>query len=210
MNTILWMKYIGWMIVGYLSGSVLYGYLIPKYIHHVDVCQISDDGNPGTANAFKYAGFLAGSTVILCELLKAFIPVFWAARHLDISRLPFALVMAAPVAGHAFSIFFKGKGGKAIAASFGVVLALYPNLFPLAALIVLYILFSTVIVISPHLYRSIVTFFLFTVAVYLVVPVHSLRLGCGIISAITILKHIMSRDEETLSIRLFHHALDKS
>ncbi|MDO4303190.1 MAG: glycerol-3-phosphate acyltransferase [Bacillota bacterium] len=210
MNNILWMKYISWIIVGYLSGSVLYGYLIPKYINHVDVCQISDDSNPGTANAFKYAGFLAGSTVILCELLKAFIPVFFAARHLDINRLPFALVMAAPVAGHAFSIFFKGKGGKAIAASFGVVLALYPNLFPLAALIVLYILFSTVIVISPHLYRSIVTFFLFTVAVYLVVPVHSLRLGCGIISAITILKHLMSRDEETISIRLFHHALDKS
>lgn len=210
MSYLLWIRYLFWILAGYLSGSVLYGYLIPKYVNHIDICQISDDGNPGTANAFKYVGFWAGSAVILCELLKAFIPVFWAARNLDVNRLPFALVIAAPVAGHAFSVFFKGKGGKAIAASFGAVLALYPNLFPLAALIILYILFSTVIVISPHLYRSIATFFLFTVAVCLVVPVHSLRLGCGIISAITILKHIMSRDDETLSIRLFHHALDKS
>ncbi len=209
MNDILWTKYINWIIVGYLSGSVLYGYLIPKCFHHVDIRKISDDGNPGTANAFKYAGFFAGSVVILCELLKAFIPVFFAARKLDITRLPFALVMAAPVAGHAFSIFFKGKGGKAIAASFGVTLALYPNLFPLAALIVLYILFSTVIVVRPHLYRSIITFILFTAAVYLTVPVHSLRLGCGIISAITILKHLMSHEEETLSVRLFPRMSDR-
>jgi len=209
MNHLPLIKYLYWIIIGYLSGSVLYGYLIPKYINHVDICQLSADGNPGTANAFKYAGFLAGSAVILCELLKAFIPVFFAARSLDVNRLPFAFVLAAPVAGHAFSIFFKGKGGKAIAASFGAVLALYPNLFPLAALAILYILFSTVIVINPHLYRSIVTFFLFTVAVYLVVPIHSLRLGCGIISAITILKHITSYHNETFSIRLFRHGLNK-
>lgn len=205
MKTPLWSTYFFWILIGYLSGSVLYGYLIPRCFCHIDVTKLSDDGNPGTANAFKYAGFWAGCGVILCELFKSFAPVFLAAKFLDSTRLPFAFVMAAPVAGHAFSIFSKGKGGKAIAASFGVMLALFPNLFPLAALAFFYILFSTVVVISPHLYRSIVTFILFTIAVYLAVPIHALRLGCGMISCITVSKHIKSHKQETLSVHLFHH-----
>lgn len=205
MKEFFWTPYLFWTLIGYLSGSVLYGYLIPKYINHVDVCKISDDGNPGTANAYKYAGFWAGSTVILCELLKAFFPVFLAARRVDPGRIPFAFVMAAPVAGHAFSVFFKGKGGKAIAASFGVVLALFPNLLPFAALALFYILFSTVIIVSPHLFRSIITFALFAITVFIKVPVPSVRLGCGLISAITIKKHFMNFHGDHLEVRMFWH-----
>lgn len=106
------MTYLFWCAAGYLSGSVLYAYLIPKQFCHVDIRTLSDDGNPGTANAFKYAGFFAGSSVILCELLKAFLPVFLAARMLDPGKLPFAFVIAAPVAGHAFSVFPKEKEAK--------------------------------------------------------------------------------------------------
>ena len=51
------MTYLFWCAAGYLSGSVLYAYLIPKQFCHVDIRTLSDDGNPGTANAFKYAGF---------------------------------------------------------------------------------------------------------------------------------------------------------
>lgn len=205
MRAALFSTYSFWILTGYLSGSILYGYLIPRIFHHVDVTSASDDGNPGTANAFKYAGFRAGCTVIVCELLKSFVPVFLAARSVEPTRLPFAFVMAAPVAGHAFSFFFKGKGGKAIAASFGVMLALFPELFPFAALAFFYILFSTVIVISPHLYRSIITFIFFTAAVCLKIPVHALRLGCGMISCITVSKHVMAYKRETLSVHLFRH-----
>lgn len=203
MKTPLWSTYFFWILTGYLSGSVLYGYLIPHCFCHIDVTKVSSDGNPGTANAFKYAGFIAGCAVLLCELLKSFVPVFLAAKFVDPARLPFAFVMASPVAGHAFSVFFKGKGGKAIAASFGVMLALFPDLFPLAALAFFYIFFSVVIVIYPHLYRSIVTFILFTAAVYIKVPIHALRLGCGMISCITVSKHAMDHAREPLSVSLF-------
>lgn len=210
MKTAFWMPYLCWMIIGYLSGSVLYGYLIPKYIRHIDIRAVSDDGNPGTANAFKYAGFRAGCGVILCELLKAFFPVYLAAKRVDPTRLPFAFIIAAPVAGHAFSIFFKGKGGKAIAASFGAVLALFPNTVPLTALIVFYIFFSTVIIVSPHLFRSIVTFALFTIVVCLRVPIPSIRLGCFLIAVITIRKHMMSYHGEALQVHTAfrHHQTD--
>ncbi len=206
MKIAFWTPYLYWTLIGYLSGSVLYGYLIPKYINHIDVCVVSDDGNPGTANAFKYAGFKAGISVILCEILKAFLPIYIAAKRVDPTRLPFAFVIAAPVAGHAFSIFFKGKGGKAIAASFGAVIALFPNTIPFAALALFYIFFSTIIIISPHLFRSIVTFILFTVTVCLKVSAPPIRLGCGLIAAITIKKHLVSYHGEALQI----HTLFKS
>lgn len=208
MKITFWIPYLYWAVIGYLSGSILYGYLIPKYIHHVDVRIVSDDGNPGTANAFKYAGFWAGSGVILCELLKAFFPVYLAAKRVDPTKLPFAFIIAAPVAGHAFSIFFKGKGGKAIAASFGSVLALFPNIVPISALAIFYIFFSTIVIVSPHLFRSIITFILFTVVVFLKVPIPSIRLGCFLIAAITILKHMMSYHGETLQVHtIFRHRL---
>ena len=39
-----------------LSGSILYSYLWPKWICHIDITQLSDDHNPGTFNAMKLAG----------------------------------------------------------------------------------------------------------------------------------------------------------
>ena len=41
-------------IAGYLSGSILYAYWIPKILFQKDICALSPDGNPGTANAFVY------------------------------------------------------------------------------------------------------------------------------------------------------------
>lgn len=221
------MKYLLYTIMGYLSGSILYASLIPRYFHHIDIRTVSDDGNPGTANVFKYVGFGAGCLVICMELLKAFIPVFIAIHRVDISRLPFAFIMAAPVFGHAFPLLYvsgylshtesdqtktrfadrltRQKGGKAIAASFGVVLALFPDLYPFAALAFFYILFSTVIVIKPHLFRSILTFFLFSLTIFFKVPMNSVRLGCFLISAITIYKHVICYDQERLEVKLFSH-----
>ena len=221
------MKYLLYTIMGYLSGSVLYASLVPRYFHHVDIRKVSDDGNPGTANVFKYVGFGAGCLVICMELLKAFIPVFVAAHRVDVSRLPFAFIMAAPVLGHAFPFLYvleclmrsgshqaqahfsgrltEQKGGKAIAASFGVVLALFPELYPFAALAFFYILFSTVIVIKPHLFRSILTFFLFSLTVFFKVPIASVRLGCFLISVITIYKHVICYQQEHLEVKLFSH-----
>lgn len=221
------MKYLLWTLIGYLSGSILYAYLIPHYLKHIDICEVSDDGNPGTANVFKYAGIPAGCLVICLELLKAFTPVFIASHRIDPTKLPFAFIMAAPVLGHAFpfmsvmgyllhsdpdkapncfaSRLISQKGGKAIAASFGVVLALFPNLYPFAALAFFYILFSTVIVVKPHLFRSILTFCLFSLTVFLKVPVPSIRLGCFLISATTVYKHLSRYQGEHLEVKLFRH-----
>lgn len=189
-------SYIWFLLGGYLSGSVLFAYGIPKIVRHIDICEVSEDGNPGTYNAFKYGGIFCGVCVLLAELLKGFLPVWLCARTVGRNSMLFALVMVAPVLGHACSVFHHGRGGKAIAVSFGVMLGLYPEVRPLAILIVCYLLFSLLLQIKDHAKRSIVTYVCFTVASILFVKVPSIRMGDALIAGTVIYKHILGNRKE--------------
>ena len=75
--------YLFYSFFGYLSGSVLYSYLIPKYFCHVDVRTVNEDQNPGAFNAFSVAGPRIGLLCVLCDIGKGFLPVFLAAHCFD-------------------------------------------------------------------------------------------------------------------------------
>ncbi len=200
------MPYLVYIFIGYCSGSVLYAYLLPMLLKHIDVRELSPDGNPGSANAFLYAGIPVGILSILCELLKGALPVWAAAKSLEISHWLFAFVMAAPVAGHAFPLFDKKhKGGKAIAVSFGVLLGLYPYLMPVLTLAFLYLLFSLVVVITPHFFRSVVTFLLFSLCCLLGgrQPA-SVTLGCFLLSFLVVSRHFARYQGEKPALQLLH------
>lgn len=68
-----------YIIGGYLSGSILYSYLLPKALKGIDITAESPDGNPGTANAFTCAGIPIGILVLCMELLKGYLPVIGVA-----------------------------------------------------------------------------------------------------------------------------------
>ena len=102
-------------LAGYLSGSVLYGRLLPLWMKGVDVRTLSDDRNPGTFNAFHYGGFLCGVLTLCADLLKGAIPVAYCVNRYGTASPFFALVLAAPVWGHAFSIFYPVTDAEAIA-----------------------------------------------------------------------------------------------
>ena len=92
------------IFAGYLSGSILFAYLIPKYFYHIDICRLSDDQNPGAFNAFTHTGIRTGTLILLLELAKGFFPVHIALHVLSPTDPLFALVLAAPVIGHAFPL----------------------------------------------------------------------------------------------------------
>lgn len=198
------MSYLFFIVTGYLSGSVMYAYLLPKLLKHVDVRELSDDGNPGAANAFLHAGLPIGCLVMVCELLKGALPVWLACRRIDITGLMFAMVLAAPVLGHAFPLFLKGKhGGKAIAVSFGVLLGLFPNLMPALVLAAIYIIFSVIIIIRPHFFRSVITFLAFTgFCLFNKELPPSITLGCFILSITVIGKHFAVYKGERIQFNL--------
>ena len=79
------MEYVVFCLLGYLSGSITFGYLIPRLIKGVDVRVLSNDGNPGTANAFLYGGVFCGILVLLADLGKGALPVFLAGGYLFFS-----------------------------------------------------------------------------------------------------------------------------
>lgn len=105
---ITWQEW-GYIIGGYLSGSVLYSYLLPKALKGIDITAESPDGNPGTANAFTCAGIPIGILVLCMELLKGYLPVHLALREVNPARWSFALILAAPVFGHACRSFSHRK-----------------------------------------------------------------------------------------------------
>lgn len=172
---------------------------IPALLTHRDVCEISDDRNPGAFNAFKHFGKGIGSLCLALDILKGFLPVFLGCTLLDKNSAMLALVMIAPVLGHALGMFNRFRGGKCIATSFGVMLGVLPvTAVPLALLAVLYILFSTLIKINPNRLRSIITFALFGVASVVICSVLNLfnvAFGCLIIAVIAIVKHVIAKED---------------
>lgn len=114
------------LLLAYLAGSIPFGLVVGKLFYGVDV-RLHGSGNVGTTNVFRVLGKKAGVIVLVCDMLKGYVPAAVAAAVFD----PwFAIVIAAaPVLGHIYSIFLKGRGGKGIATGAGVVLALVPVAF---------------------------------------------------------------------------------
>ena len=185
------MLYLFFTILGFALGSTLFAYWTPKIIRHIDIRELPADHNPGVANAFMYGGFFCGLLSLILELAKGFVPVFLGQRFLDTHSLLFIPVLIAPVFGHAFPFFRKEKGGKAITASFGVLLGLFPEMRPAVYLAFFFIFFSLIVVVSPHSFRSVVTFGLFALCVLFTVKVPSIQIGSFLIAAVVIYRHFI-------------------
>ena len=111
--------------LGYLSGSVPYGLLLGKLFGLGDI-RSSGSGNIGATNALRVGGKKLGILTLLCDFLKAFLPVFLVKTYFNID---YAIVIAfGTVFGHIFPIWLKFKGGKGVASSCVAIDALVPIL----------------------------------------------------------------------------------
>lgn len=190
------MSYLLFVLLGYLLGSVLFAYYLPLWWEKIDITEGTADGNPGAFNCIARVGKPLGLFALACDLLKGMLPVLWAASVLDTSQWVFALVMAAPVAGHAFSLFRGLRGGKAITVVFGVMLGLIPNWQPLALLVSSYLFFSLIVRITPNRCRSMITFACFSLGVVALMWGSAIALGCVLTAGIVIYRHWSAGDPE--------------
>ena len=114
------------LLLAYLVGSIPFGVVVGKLFYHVDVRE-HGSGNVGTTNVFRVLGKKAGVAVLVCDMLKGYIPAFIAAYFLrETDPWLVIFIAAAPVVGHMYSVFLKGRGGKGVATGAGVVIALVP------------------------------------------------------------------------------------
>lgn len=188
---------------GYLSGSVLYARVFAGLFKKRDIFEQSSDRNPGTANAFMYGGFWCGLFTLIFDLLKGFFSVFLFARS---AADPFsaALVIAAPVVGHIFPLFYRFQGGKGIAVTFGCLAGLYPALDALLILAFFFILFSTVLKITPNFHRTIVAYVISFVAIFFEIRNSAIVLGFLIIAATVLVRLLTSKESRSrLEVKLF-------
>lgn len=188
-----------YVLLGYLSGSVLYAKVFTRIFQKEGAIEQSNDQNPGTANAFLFGGFWCGILTLAGDLLKGFLPVFLFVHGIMPRRpdaLLSALVIAAPVIGHAFPIFYEFKGGKGIAVTFGCLLGLCPFWKPVAVLALFFIFFSVVLRITPHFYRTLAAY-VFSLAVILcMVDGKVLKAGFFLITVTVCGRLLLSREEK--------------
>lgn len=124
------------VVAAYLLGAVPFGVLVARAAEK-DLTR-SGSGNTGAANAFRTLGAKGGAVVLAADLLKGTLAVFMAYVALV---PPFAIPATKAVLGflavlgHNYSVFRGFKGGKGIATTFGVVLALNPKVALLSALV---------------------------------------------------------------------------
>lgn len=183
------MNYVFYIALGYLSGSVLYSYFLPLWLKGLDVTRDTPDGNPGTFNCISKAGWPLGLLALACDVLKGAAPVLLAANALGTSEWAFALVAAAPAAGHAWPVFRRFRGGKAIAVSFGAALGLWPVWQPFGVLAACYLFFSLVVRLEPHRFRSIVTYLCFGAWNLIRFGTAPAALGCALTALTVISRH---------------------
>lgn len=123
-------------LISYLLGSVNLSIILSKLMGKGDIRE-HGSGNAGTTNTLRTLGKLPAIGVLIWDILKGVISVLLAKwiitlgnGELDPNVLntykDYAMVIAAvmSVLGHNFPIYFGFKGGKGVATSLGVILAI--------------------------------------------------------------------------------------
>jgi acyl phosphate:glycerol-3-phosphate acyltransferase len=112
------------IILAYLLGSVPFGVLFTRLFSHVDVRSVGS-GNIGATNVLRAAGKKAAILTLLADAFKGLIPVL-IIKTLFQDDVVTVLSGAAAILGHNFPVYLKFKGGKGVATSYGVILAVAP------------------------------------------------------------------------------------
>ncbi len=122
------MKFLFGILASYLVGSIPTAYLVGRWVRGIDIRQ-QGSGNVGATNVFRVVGKKWGVGVFLCDMLKGAAAVTWVAPFAFSSLNPFVTALGCGVAaivGHTWTVWLGFRGGKGVATSTGVFLALTP------------------------------------------------------------------------------------
>jgi len=116
-------------IVSYLIGGISIARIITSRESGTIVKQGS--GNPGTMNMLRTHGIFMGFFTLLCDALKGVLPALFGLLYfgqfdISLGYLTLYLFGFCAVIGHIYPIYYKFKGGKGIATTFGIFLVADP------------------------------------------------------------------------------------
>jgi glycerol-3-phosphate acyltransferase PlsY len=113
------------LLIAYILGAIPFGYLVAKAISGGDIRE-SGSGNIGATNVLRTLGRGPAVATLVLDIAKGFLAVWLAAWLTNNSPEWTALAALAVMAGHAFPIFLKFQGGKAVATFIGAFLYVTP------------------------------------------------------------------------------------
>src|SRR5215211_8388972 len=119
---------LGLILAAYLIGSIPFSYLVAR-ARGVDLQKVGS-GNIGGANVWRACGFGPFVVAAALDILKGYAPTLAGLWLFPNQPTVVLLVGIAAILGHTFPIFLNFKGGKAVATSTGVLLAITPLLVP--------------------------------------------------------------------------------
>lgn len=110
------------IFAGYLSGSLSAAIITCRLMGLPDP-RTQGSNNPGATNVLRHGGKKAAAITLFGDAIKGVIPVV-VAQLMSAPPLILALVALAAFIGHLYPVFFNFRGGKGVATSFGVLVAL--------------------------------------------------------------------------------------
>lgn len=184
------LSYIVTALVAYLLGSIPTGFLVAK-ARGVDIRTVGS-GNIGATNAFRVLGKGLGVFVLLMDALKGWVAVIVGAAVVDAvlpggPPLEYLRITAGVTAilGHNFTCWLHFKGGKGIATSAGVLIALVPW-----ALIIILFIFIILFLLTRYVsVGSIAASFSLPFATWFTTKDVGLTVVTGAMGALAIVKH---------------------
>jgi glycerol-3-phosphate acyltransferase PlsY len=105
-------------------GSIPTSYILGKKIKKIDIRE-HGSGNVGATNALRVLGTKYGIIALILDMAKGAIPVF-IGKYFAFSDPWLIIIALTAILGHIFTIFLNFKGGKGVATSAGVFIALAP------------------------------------------------------------------------------------
>ena len=125
------------LLAAYLIGGIPFGYIIVRLKTGRDVRSLGS-GNIGATNVLRTTGRAVAVVTLLLDIAKGFCAVWLMAEASDESPVWMSAAALAVMAGHAYPVFLKFKGGKAVASFIGAFLYLTP--IPLLAVLLLFVI----------------------------------------------------------------------
>jgi glycerol-3-phosphate acyltransferase PlsY len=109
----------------YLIGAIPASFIMGRIIRGIDLRE-HGSGNLGAANTFRVLGPKAAVPVLLFDIGKGFLAV-WFMSKIGNGNIWFSVLAAiAVVVGHNYSVFLRFSGGKGVGTTAGAFLALAP------------------------------------------------------------------------------------
>jgi glycerol-3-phosphate acyltransferase PlsY len=175
--------------IAYLLGAIPFGYLAVKFSTGKDV-RAAGSGNIGATNVLRTTGRGLAVVTLILDIAKGFAAVKIACvlteNTPDTQPLFASMAALAVMAGHAYPVFLRFQGGKAVASFIGAFLYLTPE--PMLAALLLFV----VVVAGTHFISagSVVAAGTFPLGVWLILhPRPEIVLAAAIAGVFIVVRH---------------------